>query len=176
MIADDELARSGDGSSETLYRSVLGHFPTGVTVVTTMDGQERPLGFTCQAFMALSLEPPRVALAASQNSRTWPHVERCKSFCVNVLSERRHALIFASKADEKFEGLEWEPGVSGSPILADSLAWIECALESVHAGGDHLLAVGRVIKLGVGGGRPLLFYKGNYGYLGQEQPRRMSSA
>jgi 3-hydroxy-9,10-secoandrosta-1,3,5(10)-triene-9,17-dione monooxygenase reductase component len=146
------------------YREVLGHFATGVTVVTTVD-RGVPVGFTCQAFAALSLEPPLVAFAPAKTSATWPRIERSGVFCVNVLAEHQEALcrLFATKGDRKFEGVGWRPAATGSPILLEVLAFVDCRLHAVYEGGDHLLAVGKVVDLGVGSGGPLLFYRGGFG-------------
>lgn len=161
---------SGSGSGEGLtldearFRQVLGHFASGITVVTTAD-ERGPVGFTCQAFVALSLDPPLVALAPARTSTTWPRMEEAGVFCVNVLSEDQEALarVFATKGEHKFEGVGWSPGANGSPVLGDVLAWAECRIDQAHDGGDHVLVVGRVVDLGVGTGRPLLFYRGGFG-------------
>lgn len=143
---------------------MLGHFATGVTVVTTAD-EDGPWGFTCQAFAALSLSPPLVAFAPALTSLTWPRIQATGVFCVNVLDEAQEpmARVFATKGERKFGGVGWYPGVTGAPVLADVLAWVECRLERVHDGGDHVLAVGRVARVGVGRGRPLVFYRGGFG-------------
>ena len=158
------------GSAETelgeaRLRQVLGRFASGVTVVTTQD-HDGPWGFTCQAFTALSLSPALVAFAPARSSTTWPRIHASGVFCVNVLSETQEALgrAFATKDGAgKFEGVGWRAGVTGAPVLSDVLAWVECHLTGVHDVGDHLLAVGEVVELGTGGGRPLVFYRGGFG-------------
>lgn len=163
--AEDDLLR---GAAPTLdsarFREVLGHFASGVAVVTTADA-DGPAGFTCQAFNALSLEPPLVVFAPSRTSSSWPRIERTRVFCVNILSEDQEALcrVFATKSEHKFDGVGWRPGLTGSPVLQDTLAWVECRLESVHDGGDHLVAIGMVHDMGVGHGLPLVFYRGGFG-------------
>ncbi len=145
---------------------MLGHFASGIAVVTGAD-PDGPFGFSCQAFTSLSLDPPLVVLAPSRSSESWPRIETTKVFCVNILTEEQEALsrVFATKGSHKFNGVGWRPGTNGSPIIADVLAWVECQLESTHAGGDHLIAVGRVTAMSVGppSGRPLIFYRGGYG-------------
>ncbi len=161
----DDLQRGSAPTIDTArYREVLGHFATGVAVVTTAD-EDGPAGFTCQAFNALSLEPALVVFAPSRTSLTWPRIEATKVFCGNVLSDTQEALgrVFATKSERKFDGVGWRPGTTGSPILHDALAWVECRLEVAHDGGDHLVAIGRVLDMGVGHGHPLLFYRGGYG-------------
>jgi 3-hydroxy-9,10-secoandrosta-1,3,5(10)-triene-9,17-dione monooxygenase reductase component len=142
----------------------MGHFATGVAVVTTAD-DEGPTGFTCQAFNALSLEPALVVFAPSRTSQSWPRIERTGVFCANILSDGQEALsrVFATKSQRKFDGVGWRPGTTGSPILDGALAWVDCRLEVAHDGGDHLVAIGRVLEMGVGQGHPLVFYRGGFG-------------
>ncbi len=145
------------------FRQVLGHFCTGVTVITTADGAG-PAGFACQAFAALSLAPPLVLFCPSRSSATWPVIERAGHFCANVLADGQQELArrFGTSGGDKFDGVPWSPSPSG-PILAGALTWVECAVEAVHEAGDHYLVVGRVTMLGpCRAGRPLLFYRGRY--------------
>jgi flavin reductase (DIM6/NTAB) family NADH-FMN oxidoreductase RutF len=148
-------------------RDVLGSFASGVTVVTASTG-DGPIGFTCQSFSSLSLDPPLVALAPARSSRTWPRVRELGRFCVNVLAEDQDALsrAFARSGVDRFAGVPWTPSPHGSPVLRDVVAWIDCALWSEYDGGDHTLAVARVLDLGADPGRrPLLFHRGAYGLL-----------
>jgi len=147
------------------YRHVLGHFCTGVTVITTVD-DEGPAGFTCQSFGALSLDPPLVLFCPSLSSSTGRRVMDAGRFCANVLAGSQRALArgFASKAADKFAGVGWSPSPSGAPVLDGALTWVDCAVEAVHEAGDHYVVLGRVTGLGeCGPGRPLLFYRGRYG-------------
>jgi 3-hydroxy-9,10-secoandrosta-1,3,5(10)-triene-9,17-dione monooxygenase reductase component len=163
--AEDDLEGGSAPTFDTArFREVLGHFPTGVAVVTTAD-DEGPTGFTCQAFHALSLEPALVVFAPSRTSQSWPRIERTGVFCANILSDTQEALsrVFATKSQRKFDGVGWRPGTTGSPILDGALAWVDCRLEVAHDGGDHLVAIGRVLEMGVGQGHPLVFYRGGFG-------------
>ncbi|MHB8221059.1 MAG: flavin reductase family protein [Acidimicrobiales bacterium] len=147
------------------FREVLGHFATGVTVVTAVE-EGGPVGFTCQSFTSLSLEPPMVALAPGKSSTSWPRIAQAGAFCVNILSEGQEALgrTFAVSGGDKFAGVAWLPGpAAGTPVLDGSLAWVECALDAIHDAGDHQLVVGRVLAMGVGRGRPLVFYRSGFG-------------
>jgi len=151
------------------FRQVLGHFGTGVTVITALDGDEA-LGFTAQSFTSVSLDPPLISVCPSRRSVTWPRMERAGAFCANVLASDQEdvARAFAIRDADRFAGVGWSPApATGSPVLAGVLAWVDCRLEAVHEAGDHLIAVGRVVGLGLGtddGGRaPLLFYRGGYG-------------
>jgi 3-hydroxy-9,10-secoandrosta-1,3,5(10)-triene-9,17-dione monooxygenase reductase component len=142
------------------FREVMGHFATGVTVVTAMHGRQ-PVGFTCQSFVSLSLDPPLVALAPSKASTSWPRIRAAGGFCVNVLSDRQEQVCqaFARSGDDKFAGIEWSPGVTGAPVLPQSLAWVECGLEAAYEAGDHELVIGKVRSVSTGQGTPLLFYR-----------------
>jgi flavin reductase (DIM6/NTAB) family NADH-FMN oxidoreductase RutF len=146
------------------FREVLGHFASGVTVVTaTEDG---PVGFTCQAFAALSLDPPMVLLAPAKSSTSWPRIAAAGSFCVNILASDQEALArsFSVSGGDKFAGVAWEGApVTGAPLLAGVVAWAECELEQIHDSGDHELVTGRVVSLGVGDGLPLVFYRSGFG-------------
>ena len=127
---------------------------------------EGPVGFTCQAFAALSLEPPLVLLAPAKSSTSWPRIASAGAFCVNILASDQEALArsFSVSGGDKFAGVAWHGApVTGAPLLEGALAWAECHLEQIHASGDHELVTGRVVSLGVGEGEPLLFYRGGFG-------------
>ena len=147
------------------FRQVLGHFVTGVTVVTGIAGGD-PVGLAVNSFTSASLEPALVAFCVARRSRTWPELRAAGSFCVNILADDQEALsrAFAGHPPDRFKGVGWRPGPSGAPILAGGLAWIDCTVDAEHDAGDHLIVVGRVNELAVGGeGRPLVFYRGGYG-------------
>lgn len=150
-----------------VMRDVLGHFASGVTVVTA-DTAGGPIGFTCQSFSSLSLDPPLIAFAPARTSRTWPRLREIGRFCVNVLAEGQDAVSqnFARSGQDKFAGVAWTPSPHGSPVLDDVVAWIDGELEAEHEGGDHTIVVARVLDLGAHPDRrPLLFHRGSYGLL-----------
>ncbi|MGY1848143.1 MULTISPECIES: flavin reductase family protein [unclassified Blastococcus] len=150
-----------------VMRDVLGHFASGVTVVTA-DTPDGPIGFTCQSFSSLSLDPPLVALAPARTSRTWARLREIGRFCVNVLAEGQDAVSqnFARSSADKFAGVPWTPSPQGSPVLDDVVAWIDGELWAEYDGGDHTIAVARVLDLGAAPDRrPLLFHRGAYGLL-----------
>ena len=148
-------------------REVMGHFASGVTVVTAVtDGG--PIGFTCQSFSSLSLDPPLVVFAPGRASRTWPLLRGIGRFCINVLAEGQDAVSqnFARSGGDKFAGVPWRPSALGSPVLDDVVAWIDAELWAEYDGGDHTLAVARVLDLGADERRrPLLYHRGEYGLL-----------
>lgn len=143
------------------FKEVMSYFATGVTVVSGMD-DGKPVGFTCQSFLSLSLDPPFVAVAPARTSTSWPRIARAGDFCVNVLADHQRELGegFAVSGGAKFSGVDWRPSpVTGSPLIADTLAWVDCRVELVHDAGDHELIVGRVLDLGLGKGEPLLYFR-----------------
>jgi 3-hydroxy-9,10-secoandrosta-1,3,5(10)-triene-9,17-dione monooxygenase reductase component len=147
------------------FRQVLGHFCTGITIITAIHDNE-PVGFSCQAFAALSLEPPLVLFCPALSSSTWPRIAAAGHFCVNVLttSQGHLATLFGRTNAERFNGVDWVPDAAGSPIIDDVLTWISCEILDVHTIGDHYVVIGQVRELGeCGPERPLLFYRGRYG-------------
>jgi 3-hydroxy-9,10-secoandrosta-1,3,5(10)-triene-9,17-dione monooxygenase reductase component len=147
------------------FRQVLGHFCTGVTVITTVD-EDGPAGFACQSFAALSLDPPLVLFCPGRSSVTWPRIARAGHFCANVLTagQRELARAFGTRGTtDKFAGVPWSPSSSGAPVLDGALTWVGCAVQAVHEAGDHYVVLGRVTELGAcGAEQPLLFYRGRY--------------
>lgn len=162
-LPDDADVPAFDGAH---FRQVLGHFPTGVTVITA-DGPEGPVGLAVGSFTSVSLDPPLVAFCPDKRSSSWPRIREAGVFCVNVLGEDQELVCrtFASKGVDKFKGIGWEPTGTGSPRLGGVLAWIDCTVETVHDAGDHEICIGRVTEMGVGegSGGPLVFYRGGYG-------------
>ncbi len=148
------------------FRSVLGQFCTGITIITTVH-DDVPIGFACQSFAALSLDPPLVLFCPTKVSRSWQAIEASGRFCVNVLTEsQKHVSArFGSKEPDKFAGIDWHASELGSPIIEGSLAYIDCTVASVHDGGDHFVVFGAVSSLSEVPKikpRPLLFYRGEY--------------
>ncbi|MFD5424314.1 flavin reductase family protein [Streptomyces sp. NPDC127084] len=167
-VAADERAPVDPGE----FRRVLGHFASGVTVITAYDAGEAgegggPAGFACQSFASLSLDPPLVAFMVARTSTSWPRIARAGAFCVNVLGAHQGELCraFAVSGADKFAGVGHRPApVTGSPRLDSVPAWIDCTIQAVHTGGDHLIVVGRVEALGAErDGEPLLFHQGRFG-------------
>jgi 3-hydroxy-9,10-secoandrosta-1,3,5(10)-triene-9,17-dione monooxygenase reductase component len=153
---------TGEVTPETM-RAVLGTFATGVVVVTAIG--DEPLGFTCQSFSSLSLDPPLISFNPARTSTTWPHIREIGHFCVNVLAHDQSGLSdrFARSGTDKYAGLHWTPSPHGAPILEDVSAWIDCELSTEYDGGDHTIVVGGVHALRSNPGRdPLIFYRGRY--------------
>ena len=145
-------------------RAVLGHFCTGIAVITGHDGQ-RPLGFTCQSVTSVSLEPPYVSFCPSRSSSTWPLIRATGRMCISILADHQQTVCaqFARSSADKFAGIHWSPAANGAPRLHGTLATIEADLEYEHGAGDHTIVVAHVTSLSAHGGQPLLFYRGDYG-------------
>ena len=152
------------GLDQARFREALGHFATGITIVTASE-DGAPVGFSCQSFAALSLEPPMVILAPAKSSTSWPRIARAGAFCVNIVGEHQEAVCrsFAVSGGDKFDGVEWSPGITGAPLIKGSLAVVECTLGAIYEGGDHELVTGHVVTMEIGEGSPLLFYRSGFG-------------
>jgi flavin reductase (DIM6/NTAB) family NADH-FMN oxidoreductase RutF len=146
------------------FRRVLGHFATGVTIVTTSDAEARPTGLTVSAFASLSLDPPLVLVCVDHKSQTYPALRERGRFAVNVLTTHQEAVSrrFASTRLDKFDGIAHRLSPLGVPLLDEALAQIECVTVATHVEGDHTIFVGRVERATVGAGEPLLYYRGQY--------------
>ncbi len=149
----------------SLFRSVLGAWPTGVCVITSVDAEGRRHGLVVGSFSSISLDPPLVGFFPDKRSSTWPSIALTGRFCVNVLGADQLELCkrFAARADDKFAELAHGHSPSGLPVLDDAIAWIDCRIERVEDIGDHLLVVGEVEALARREeGTPLLFFRGQY--------------
>ncbi len=144
----------------------MSHFCSGVVVLTSLS-EGAPVGLTAQSFVSLSLEPPLVAVCPARSSRSWPKLRAAGHFAINILGadQRDTCNAFARTGDDKFAQLVWRSGLTGAPVLENVLAVIECRLEAEHDGGDHTIAVGRVLHLEILDVQrgPLLFFRGGYG-------------
>jgi 3-hydroxy-9,10-secoandrosta-1,3,5(10)-triene-9,17-dione monooxygenase reductase component len=150
-------------------RDALGHFASGVTVISGVD-DEGPVGFTCQSFYSVSMDPPLVSFSVMKTSTTYPRIRDTGRFAVNVLSRDQHDVSsqFARKGADKWAGVSWEPTTSGNPAILDSLMWIDCEIWAEHEAGDHLIVIGRVVETSPvewHRSEPLLFFKGAYRHL-----------
>jgi len=148
------------------YRTVLGHFATGIALVTAMDGAE-PVGMACNSFTSVSLEPPLVLFCAAKSSSTWPRIQAAGKWAANILSEDGEEIsrLFAQKGADRFAHIAYTIGRTGAPIVDTALAFVDCETVAEHDAGDHLIVVGRVVELGYAAeGKPLLFYRGGYGH------------
>ncbi|MCV7229572.1 flavin reductase family protein [Mycolicibacterium komossense] len=149
-------------------RRVLGHFCTGIAVITAHDGT-RPIGFTCQSVTSVSLDPPYVSFCPANTSTSWPAIREVGAVSLNILADTQREVCsqFASSGGDKFDGVRWHQGANGAPVLHGTLASIEAEVEFTHPAGDHTIVVARVTGLWAHcERRPLLFFRGSYSALG----------
>jgi flavin reductase (DIM6/NTAB) family NADH-FMN oxidoreductase RutF len=155
------------------FRRVLGHFATGVTVLTTCDADARPTGLTASAFSSVSLDPPLVLICVDHKSQSYPALKERGCFAVNILSTEQQAISrrFASSRLDKFDEVAHtiSPDL-GLPLIDGAIAQLECTTVSVHVEGDHTIFVGRVERARVGSGEPLLYFRGQYDRLATSRP------
>ena len=147
-----------------LFRTVLGQFATGVTIVTTLDQTDKPIGLTANSFNSASLDPPMVLWCLARSSANLQSFVDAGYFAVNVLSEDQAELSnrFASPVEERFLGLDCEQGVGGVPLLPGCAARFQCKTVYRYEGGDHLIFVGEVLDFDNYERPPLLFHQGRY--------------
>lgn len=148
------------------FRRAVGQFPTGVTVVSTIDSKARPYGVTASSFCSLSLDPPLIQWSISTKSFSFPIFDQADYFAINVLGVGQEEVSrnFCKPID-RFATVTTVPGVQNLPLICGSLAWIECEIEERVKGGDHTIFVGRVLRTRVFEGTPLLHWQGNYSQL-----------
>jgi len=162
MSADAPRPLAPDAST---FRTVLGHFPSGVVLITAVDGPE-PVGMACNSFTSVSLEPQLVLFCAAKSSTTWPRIQAAGKWAANFLDEDGEEIcrLFAQKGADRFARVAYSPGRTGAPIIEEALAFVDCETVAEHDAGDHLIVVGRVVELGYRHeGTPLVFYRGGYG-------------
>ena len=152
------------------FRSVLGRFASGVTVVTVRDNQHYDHGMTVSAFCSLSLEPPLVLVCIEKSASLHAVIangETASQFAVNILESKQEELArrFADDHPNRFDGVGFTRGTTGAPIIDDCLAVIECEVQSRHPAGDHTIVIGAVIASATSEGSPLLYYRGGYATL-----------
>lgn len=147
------------------FRDAMRRFATGVTIIATRDADDVPVGLTANSFNSVSLTPPLVLWSLNKHSRSLPVFMAARHYSVTVLCAEQMGLAarFASPVDDRFEGVEWHSGSTGTPLFADSVAWFECASVHRYEGGDHMIFVGEVINFGHSDRVPLLYAGGAYG-------------
>ena len=153
------------------FRRVVGHFATGVTVVTTLRDDGGPCGLTASAVASLSLQPTMLLVCIEKGSDTHGCIQTSGCFAVNVLAEGKGETLARRFADSdsegarKFTGVAYRAERTGAPVLDDALAWLDCALATRIDGGDHTVFMGEVMAADAGEGTPLLYYRGGYARL-----------
>ena len=153
------------------FRKALGSFVTGVTVVTTIEPDGGPRGFTANSFTSVSLDPPLVLICIAKTAASCPVFEASGHFAVNILAEHQQSVsgLFASKSPDKFAETAWSTGPAGSPLIAGATAWFDCTTHQVVDAGDHLVLIGRVAGFGQSPATPLAYCRGAYLAFGLSQ-------
>ena len=146
------------------FRSVLGHVPTSVVVVTGVDKAGNPFGITIGSFASVSLDPPLVLWSPARSSKRFEHFARAERFVIHVLGADQRTVSEAfTRSKSAFDGLDWAPNHAGVPVLAGAAAVFECNFEAAYEAGDHDIVIGRVTRAHQGGGAPLVFHQGRFG-------------
>lgn len=149
------------------FRRAMGHFATGVAVVTAKRGEGAPCGLTVNAFCSVSLEPPLVLVCVERGADSHSCIIDSGAFAVNILEESKGETIsrrFASwEVDDKFAGIAYRTEHTGSPILDAALGWLDCRVTETIAAGDHTIFLGEVLEAETVEGKPLVYYRGGYG-------------
>lgn len=148
------------------FRRILGHWASGVGIVTTLTPDGRACGLTASSFASLSLDPFLVLVCVEKNADTHDCIRSSGAFAVNILGheDERIARRFAAwEVDRKFDGLAYRSETTGCPVLEAALGWVDCRLHAEYEGGDHTIFVGEVVAGNAVEGSPLLYYRGGYG-------------
>ena len=161
------VEQSSAGIGASVFRQAMGHFATGVTVVTSIGDDGEPVGTTASAVTSLSLDPPLVLVCFDRESQTLQAIRAHGAFAVNVLAAPQQHLSanFARRGlAAAWDGVRHRPGPTGSPRLDGVLAALECTVENRFPGGDHEIVVGRVhdVEISDDEARPLLYWRGSY--------------
>jgi flavin reductase (DIM6/NTAB) family NADH-FMN oxidoreductase RutF len=166
MMADGSILAGGivpDAAKARLFRDALGRFATGVTVITIL-GPDGPMGFTANSFSSLSLDPPLVLWSPAKSSSRFAPFAAAEHYAIHVLGQAQADWPPRfSRGGAGFEGLHWQTNKEGVPVLPGVLARFDCRRHAEHEGGDHVIIVGRVLRLAVEDGEPLIFTKGRFG-------------
>ena len=152
-------------------RQALGSFPTGVTVVSCLDKDNNPLGFTANSFTSVSLDPQLISICIDKESFNIDTFSITEHFAVSILSESQQSIstTFATPNEERFKNIDWRSEDTGSPIISNAVAWFDCKTEQVVDAGDHLILIGKIISFDSSPKTPLMYLRGNYVNLGLEQ-------
>ncbi len=162
-LRDAEGQSSNEGTSGASLRAVMACFPTGVTVVTTLDGAGAPIGLTVNAFTSVSLEPPLVLVCIGRSAGSHDRLVASGTFAVSVLSAAQADIArrFARQPSEgRFDGVEWWTAPSGNPVLGGATAWLDCTIEELMEAGDHTIILGRALSCGSSDRPALMFHRG----------------
>lgn len=149
-----------------VFREVMGHYPTGVVVVTGRDSDDDILAMVVGTFNSVSLDPPLVSFMPMMTSRTFAKMRECSSLCINILGGEQEDIVLtiAQRWENKLDGIDWFPSPSGDPVLSESIAWIDTTIWNTVEAGDHWIVLCRVNDMAVANPvSPLIFFQGGYG-------------
>ncbi|GKX35586.1 MAG: monooxygenase [Rhizobiaceae bacterium MnEN-MB40S] len=152
------------------FRSALGLYASGITVIAGHDGREA-IGFTCQSFHSVSMDPPLISFSVMRSSSSYPRIRETGKFSVNVLTRNQQSISnqFARKGVDKWEGIEWSMLPSQNPAIDGALLLLDCKIANEHRAGDHYIVIGQVMRIHPGNHQdkePLLYFNGEYRHLG----------
>ena len=150
------------------FRSVLGRFASGITVVTTRDAEQRDVGMTVSAFCSVSLKPPLVQICVDREASLYGALVGSTRYGVSILAAEQEALsrrFSTADSTRRFDGIGYRRGESGVVLLEDALAHLECRIVTSHEAGDHTIFIGEVESASARSARPLLYYRGGYAQL-----------
>ena len=155
---------------QQLFRRVCSKFATGITVLTVCDANGAPQGMTANSFTSVSLDPPMILVCIDLKASILNRFDAGARFAVNVLDEEQKSLStgFARNGCDRFEGVEWNPGETGAPILPGALATIECSVAQMVEAGDHVIVIGMVSHATWREGQPLIYFNSSYQTLRSE--------
>jgi flavin reductase (DIM6/NTAB) family NADH-FMN oxidoreductase RutF len=161
----NEFASDSSSIDPRDFRSALGTYATGVTIITAAGPDGKPYGLTCNSFASVSLNPPLVLWSLVVYSSSLTVFQNASHFTVNVLGASQQALAnrFAKSSDDKFTGVDWTPGLGNAPVLAESVADFQCRSVNRYYGGDHVIFLGAVEAYTYNAKEPLLFARGTFG-------------
>ena len=172
----NELASDNSPIDPRDFRSALGTYATGVTIITAAAPDGKPYGLTCNSFASVSLNPPLVLWSLVVYSSSLTIFQNASHFTVNVLGVSQQALAskFAKSSDDKFTGVDWTPGLGNAPVLAESVANFQCRSVNRYYGGDHVIFLGAVEAYAYNATEPLLFARGAFGrFLADDEPKKL---
>lgn len=155
-----------------VLRDALGIFATGVTIVTALSPSGEPIGFTANSFTSVSLDPPLILVCIAKSAAGYTIYNSTSAYCVNILAQNQRDLsgIFAVRGTDKFNGISWRKGVTGSPILDGGVAHFDCEMHQTVEAGDHAILIGRVVDFNTSDAQPLCYHRGKYAALAPEHP------
>jgi flavin reductase (DIM6/NTAB) family NADH-FMN oxidoreductase RutF len=162
----NELSSDNSAIDPRDFSNSLGAYATGVTVITAATPDGKQTGLTCNSFASVSLNPPLVLWSLASYSSSMSIFQNASHFAVNVLGASQQALAtqFATRADDKFAGVSWKPGLGDAPVLASAVATFQCRSAGRYYGGDHVIFLGAVEAYAYNRAEPLLFARGSFGH------------